>query len=143
MPRKNSSGGGCSPTKAGRTRQRRRGCRSNQIRSTSSTCSIMWFVIWRAFEAGQLLAQFSAAIVSDLAQRAASAAGLERQRLVAEHRLHHDLARLVAIERMQRDQVGTFGNDLVGILQDLELLEAVVPLEPHARADEFEQVDDA
>jgi len=42
-----------------------------------------------------------------------------------------------------RDQVMTFGDNLVGILHQLELFVAVAPAQPHALADDFEHVDDA
>src|SRR5450631_2558663 len=67
----------------------------------------------------------------------------EGKRLVAEHRLDNDIADLSGAERMLRDQVAAFGDDLVGILHDLELLVAVFPVQPHALADHFEDVDDA
>ena len=39
-------------------------------------------------------------------------------------------------------QVSAFRDDLVGILRDLELLVAVVLMQPHALADDFEDIDD-
>src|SRR5882724_2080789 len=65
------------------------------------------------------------------------------QRLVAEHGLDDDIAGLPGVERMPRDQIAAFGDDLVGILHDLELLVAVLPVQSHALADHFEDVDDA
>ena len=44
---------------------------------------------------------------------------------------------------MLRDQILAFGDDLVGILHQLELFVAVLPAQPHALADDFEDVDDA
>src|SRR5260370_15628607 len=44
---------------------------------------------------------------------------------------------------MQRDQIAAFGNDLVGILHELELLVTIVPVQLHALADDFEEVDNA
>src|ERR1700687_567367 len=67
---------------------------------------------------------------------------LEGKRLIAEHRLDNDIASLPGVERMLCDQVAAFGDDLVGILHDLELLVAVFPVQPHALADHFENVDD-
>jgi hypothetical protein len=48
--------------------------------------------------------------------------------LLAEHRLYDDVASLPGVERMQRDQIAAFGNDLVGILHELELLVTIVPV---------------
>ena len=63
--------------------------------------------------------------------------------MLAEHRLDDDVASLPGIERMQRDQIAAFRNDLVGILHELEVLVSIVPLQPHAFADDFEEVDNA
>lgn len=68
---------------------------------------------------------------------------LQRQRLVAEHRLDHDRARKRGIERMRGDQIGTFFHDEIGILGDLQLLVAVMAMKPHALAEHFQDVDDA
>ena len=40
------------------------------------------------------------------------------------------------------DPVYLYTDDLVGILHDLELFVAIPALQPHAGADEFEQIDD-
>src|SRR5476651_693484 len=66
----------------------------------------------------------------------------ERQRLVAEHGLDDDVAGSGFVERVPVDQVAAFGDDLIGILHDLELLVAIVPMQPHALADHFENIDD-
>src|SRR5258708_4022336 len=70
-------------------------------------------------------------------------ARIQRQRLVAEHGLDDDVAGFVGIERVLRDQVAAFGNDLVGVLHHLEVLVAIFPLQSHALTDDFENVDDA
>ena len=44
---------------------------------------------------------------------------------------------------MLLDQILAFGDNLVGILHQLELLVAVVAVQAHARADDFEHIDDA
>src|SRR5450755_1476487 len=67
---------------------------------------------------------------------------LEGKRLIAEHRLDDDVAGFPGVERMLCDQVAAFGDDLVGILHDLELLEAIRSVQPHALTDHFENVDD-
>jgi hypothetical protein len=46
-------------------------------------------------------------------------------------------------QAVDRDQIAAFRDDLVGILHDLELLVAVLPMQSHALADHFEDVDDA
>src|SRR5262245_63981841 len=43
---------------------------------------------------------------------------------------------------MLRDKVAAFGDDLIGISQDLELFETVILVQPHALADDFKDVDD-
>ena len=63
--------------------------------------------------------------------------------MLAEHRLDDNVAGLPGVERMLRDQVAAFGNDLVGILHELELLVTIVPVQPHAFADDFKKVDNA
>ena len=40
------------------------------------------------------------------------------------------------------DQVAAISDNLVGILHDLQLLVAIVPMQPHAFADDFEDIDD-
>ena len=68
---------------------------------------------------------------------------LQRKRLVAEHGLDDDVAGGGLVERVPVDQVAAFGDDLIGVLHDLELLVAIMPMQPHALADHFEDVDDA
>jgi len=52
---------------------------------------------------------------------------LQRKRLVAEHGLDDDVAGSALVERVLVDQVAAFGDDLIGILHDLELLVAIMP----------------
>jgi len=63
--------------------------------------------------------------------------------LVAEHRLNYDVASRFGVDRVLHNKVAAFGDDLVGILHDLELFEAVVLVQPNTLADDFEDVDDA
>ena len=63
--------------------------------------------------------------------------------MVAEHRLDYDVASRFGVDRVLRDKVAAFGDDLIGILHDLELFEAVVLVQSHTLAYDFEDVDDA
>src|SRR4029078_5244989 len=67
----------------------------------------------------------------------------QRKGLIAEHRLDYDVAGHWGIDRVLREKVAALGDDLIGILHDLELFEAVVLAQSHALADDFEDVDDA
>jgi hypothetical protein len=67
----------------------------------------------------------------------------QRKRLVAEQAGDDNAAGRPGIERMLCDQIRAVGDDLVGILHQLELLVAVLPVQPHALADDFKDVDDA
>src|SRR5258706_7893432 len=62
--------------------------------------------------------------------------------LVAKHPFNNDVASLSRIECMPSDQVAAFGDNLIGILHDLELLATILPVQPHALADHFQDVDD-
>ncbi|HET6839115.1 MAG TPA: hypothetical protein VFH41_05205, partial [Bradyrhizobium sp.] len=52
-------------------------------------------------------------------------ATFQRKRLIAEHRLDDD-ASVAGVERVFVDEVAAFRDDPVGILHDLELLEAIL-----------------
>ena len=67
---------------------------------------------------------------------------LQGKGLVAEHRLDYDAASRFGVYRVSRDKVAAFGNDLIGILHNLELFKAVILVQPHTLADDFEDVDD-
>ena len=69
-------------------------------------------------------------------------AALQGQRLVAQQHLDDNVASIASVKRVLCDQVAAFRDDLVGILHDLELLVAVVLMQPHALADDFEDIDD-
>jgi hypothetical protein len=62
--------------------------------------------------------------------------------LVAEHAFGDDVASHHGIKRMPRNEVVAFSGDLFGILHQLELFVAVVVVQPHALADDFENIDD-
>jgi hypothetical protein len=66
----------------------------------------------------------------------------QRKWLVAEHAFGNDAASHHGIKRMLRDEVVAFSGDLFGILHQLELFVAVVVVQPHALADDFENIDD-
>ena len=51
--------------------------------------------------------------------------------MIPEHRLDDDLASRLGVECVLCNQLTAFGHDEIGILHDLELLEAVVPVEAH------------
>ena len=53
------------------------------------------------------------------------------------------LRAVVTSSGMLLDQILAFGDDLVGILHGLEFLVAVVAVQAHARADDFQHIDDA
>ena len=66
----------------------------------------------------------------------------QRQRLIAEHRVDHNVPRDIGIERVGPDHVAALGQDQIGILRDLELFVAIMLGEAHAGADEFQDIDD-
>src|SRR5258708_2595327 len=70
-------------------------------------------------------------------------AALQGKRLVAKQHLDHHVTRIVGIKRVLCDQVATVSDDLVGVLHDLELLVAIVPMQPHAFANHFKDIYDA
>ena len=70
-------------------------------------------------------------------------AALQGKRLVAKQHLDHHVTRIAGVKRVLCDQVATVSDDLVGVLHDLELLVAIVPMQPHAFADHFKDIDDA
>src|SRR5262249_30807653 len=77
-----------------------------------------------------------------LSNRRRVRSALQGKGLVAEHRLDYDVASRFGVYRVLRDKVAAFGDDLIGILHDLELFEAVILVQPHALADDFEDVAD-
>src|SRR5262249_9313728 len=70
------------------------------------------------------------------------AAAHQWQRLVAEHAFDDDLAGLILVEARPRDEIAAIGEDRVGVLHELEPLVLILAVEPHARTDDLEQVDD-
>src|SRR5215467_8835984 len=62
----------------------------------------------------------------------------QRKGLVIKHSLDHNLTSRFGIDCVLRDEVSAFDDDLIGILHNLELLEAVMLIEPHTLADDFE-----
>ena len=64
------------------------------------------------------------------------------KRLVAKQHLHHHVTRIAGIKRVLCDQVATVGDDLVGVLHDLELFVAIVPMQAHAFANHFKDIYD-
>ncbi len=70
-------------------------------------------------------------------------ATFQRKGLVLKHGLHYHVAGRFYIEAVVSDQIVTFGNDQVGVLQDLQLFVAVVLVQPHALTDEFKNVHNA
>lgn len=67
----------------------------------------------------------------------------ERQRLLVKHRLDHHVPRQRWIDAAGGDQVLAVGHDGVGVLHDLEPLEVVGVMQPHASADDLQDIDDA
>ena len=70
-------------------------------------------------------------------------AALQGQWLLAKQHLDHYVTRVAGIKRVLFDQVATVSDDLVGVLHDLELLAAIVPMRPHAFANHFKDIYDA
>ena len=68
---------------------------------------------------------------------------LERKGLVSKQRLGDDFASHDGVESMLGDQIVAFADDKIGVLGDLELLVAIMPVQTHARADNFQNIDDA
>jgi len=64
-------------------------------------------------------------------------------RLVAKQHLDRYVTRVTGIKRVLCDQVATVSDDLVGVLHDLELLVANVPMQPHTFANHFKDIYDA
>ncbi len=67
---------------------------------------------------------------------------VKRHRLLREHGLGDHVAGYGGIEGMLGDQIAAFRNDEVRVLQDFQLLEAIVLREAHALPDDLQQVDD-
>src|ERR1700687_279470 len=61
-------------------------------------------------------------------------AALQGQWLFAKQHLDHYVTRVAGIKRVLCDQVATVSDDLVGVLHDLELLVAIMLMQPHAFA---------
>ena len=70
-------------------------------------------------------------------------AALEGQRLFGEHGFRHNLAGRLGVETVRGNEVAAIGNDRVGVLHDLQPLDLGGAREPHADADDLQNVDDA
>ena len=65
----------------------------------------------------------------------------QRQRLLVEHRLDRR-PRGRDVEAMLRDEILAVGGDRVDVLHQLEPLEAIIVMQPHARADDLQHIHD-
>src|SRR5690348_13664411 len=73
---------------------------------------------------------------------ASSGGAAQRQRLVRQHGLGDDAAGFLDIELVARDEIAAIRDDRVGVLHQLQALVNVVLVQPHALADDLENVED-